>query len=335
MESEKLSFKGTDYLSITKNKAFRQLLNNGFKKLGSSFGGSRLSGNFAALYEEAENRLAKIAGAESAVSFSSGTLAGLALIKQLVNYDLVYSPDAHPAIQQDSKLQTNVSFDGWVDSLVKNQTKSDKRVTVLSNSLNALKCEEYHFSWLDEIAKCKKITVVIDDSHGFGLLGKKGAGIYSELPNSENIEKIVISSLGKAWGIPGGVVLGSKAIINKLKSSSLFGGGSPVIPAYFNAFLQAADIYEQNRKTLKRNIEYFTQQLEKPEMFRSFVGFPAFYTKHHEVYDYLKKENIEISSFNYPSPKDDKYTRVVLNAGSSLEEIKVLCNLLNRFYRHK
>jgi 7-keto-8-aminopelargonate synthetase-like enzyme len=329
VESERLSFKGTDYLNITRNKEFKYFLNEGFKKYGSSFGGSRLSGNFADLYEEAENRLAEISGAQASVSFSSGTLAGLALIKQLEKHELIYSPDAHPAIQPNHTQKTDKSYDEWVEFLLATYHKQGKHLVLLSNSLNALKCEKYQFSWINELAKHRKITIVIDDSHGFGILGKNGAGIYNELADSDHIEKIVISSLGKAWGIPGGVILGTDTLIEKLKKSALFGGGSPVIPAYFNAFLKAENIYTQNRKKLKDNIEYFKTKLDKPEMFHSFEGFPAFYTKHHEIYDLLNKKNIEISSFNYPSPEDERYTRIVLNSGHNHIEIDKLCNLLN------
>jgi len=330
VELERLSFKGTDYLNITRNKEFRHFLADGFKKYGSSFGGSRLSGNYTDLYKEAENHLAKIAGAKAAVSFSSGTLAGLALIKQLEEHELIYSPDAHPAIQPNHTQKLDKSYDKWVEFLLGSYNNPGKSLVILSNSLNALKCEKYQFSWINELAKNRKITMVIDDSHGFGILGKNGAGIYGELADNEQVERVVISSLGKAWGIPGGVVLGNNKLIEKLKSSSLFGGGSPVIPAYFNAFLKAENIYVQNRKKLKDNIKYFKTKLDKPEMFHSFEGFPAFYTKHHEIYDLLNREDIEISSFNYPSPKDERYTRIVLNSGHSHKEIDRLCNLLNK-----
>ncbi|MCF6240032.1 MAG: aminotransferase class I/II-fold pyridoxal phosphate-dependent enzyme [Bacteroidales bacterium] len=322
-----LVFKGTDYLGMTKNREFREYLHEGFLKYGSSFGGSRLSGSFADLYHEAENRLSKISGTEAALTFSSGTLAGLAAINILdKNQECIYAPDVHPALAPPAHLKT-ISFDLWKSNLIK-KVKSDKKpLVILSNSLNPLKLEKYDFSWLHELAEEVAITLIIDDSHGYGVLGKDGSGIYNQLPNADNIEKIVVSSLGKAWAVPGGVVLSSKKIIDKLRTSSLFGGASPVIPAYLYAFLNAQALYAQNRKRLKNNIHLFLENLSA--QLNYIPGFPVFSTLNHSFYDLLLKQGIEISAFNYPSPDSDRYTRIVLTSSHTEKEILKLCKAIN------
>ncbi len=317
-----LVFKGTDYLGITKNQEYRAYLIEGLSKYGSSFGGSRLSGSFADLYHAAENRLAEISGSEAALTFSSGTLSGLAIIEILdKNKQFIYAPDTHPALSVPENNYQNLSFAYWKNILLEKYAKTDKPIVILSNSLNPLNVEKYEFSWVKELAVNKKIILIIDDSHGFGILGKEGGGVFSQLPDNDNIEKIVISSLGKAWGLPGGVVLASKKIIYKLRTSSLFGGASPIIPAYLSAFLKSTQIYTHNRKRLKNNIHFFIKHLSDKNQFKFFADFPVFSTQNHALYDLLLSHNIEISAFNYPSPDAERYTRIVLSALHSEKDI--------------
>lgn len=327
-EDKKLIFKGTDYLGITQNIEFREYIIEGFSKYGSSFGGSRLSGTFADLYTTAENRLSEIAKAKAALTFSSGTLSGMAVLNVLdKDKEFIYAPDVHPALSP-YRNSNNISFDLWKENLLKNIKKNNKALTILSNSLNPLSVENFNFEWIQEIAHKRPVTLIIDDSHGFGILGKEGTGIYNELPDNENIERVVISSLGKAWGLPGGVVLASKKIINKLQASSLFGGASPIIPAYLYAFLQSEHIYTNKREELKNNINLFLNNINDKNQYKYFQDFPVFSSKNHELYDILLNQNIEISSFNYPSPDAERYTRVVLSALHSEKDIIELCRAI-------
>ena len=321
LKTKTIGFKGTDYLGIATNKEFREYLFEGFLKYGSNFGGSRLSGTYAELFEEAENRLAQIAGMQASLSFSSGTLAGLALINSLdKNTELIYAPGTHPALAPRNNNQVK-NFKQWMNQILQTFSEKGNEIILLSNSLSPLDVEKYDFSPLTSIADKRKITLIIDDSHGFGVIGKNGCGIAGELPEHPNIEKIIISSLGKAWALPGGVVLASKNRINQLKKSGLFGGASPINPAYLHAFLKAGKIYTHSRKHLINNINLFKKNIPEKCNFKYFDDFPVFYTKKHELFEILQKDNIEISSFNYPTPDDDKYTRIVITASHSQNDI--------------
>ncbi len=327
-ESEKILFKGTDYLGITQNEEFRNYLTEGLSKYGSSFGGSRLSGSFADLFSAVENRFTEISKAEAALTFSSGTLSGMAVLNILdKDKEFFHAPDVHPALAPP-KHSKNISFDLWKTKLIKKAEKEKKALIILSNSVNPLLVKKYNFDWIKQLAEQTSVSLIIDDSHGFGILGKDGGGIFSELPEDENIERIVISSLGKAWGLPGGIVLASEKIINKLQTSSLFGGASPIIPAYLYAFLKSEHIYTQSRKLLKNNIDIFLSNINDKTQFSYFSGFPVFSTQNHSLYDLLLSQDIEISAFNYPSPDADRYTRIVLTATHSQKDILKLCKAI-------
>jgi 7-keto-8-aminopelargonate synthetase-like enzyme len=199
-------------------------------------------------------------------------------------------------------------FDGdftpWVSRLLSDiTTLPETDLILVTNSLDPLLAQQYDFSWITQLPGNKNITLIVDDSHGFGVTGTAGAGIFSELTKYTQVRLIVLSSLGKAFGIPGGVILADSSTISTFKATPFFGGSSPVIPAYLYAFLQSKEVYRQEREKLFGNIEAFTSQVAALHLFEYFPHYPVFYTRQHLLCSYLKEKGILISSFPYPSPK--------------------------------
>ena len=145
------------------------------------------------------------------------------------------------------------------------------------------------------------------------------------------VRLVVVSSLGKAFGIPAGVVLGDTELMAELRSTPFFGGASPAVPAYLYAFLHSQAIYKEARQRLFRNITYFGQRLVRPELFRSFKHFPVFSTAQHALCPYLQEQHVLISSFRYPTPADEPVTRIVLNSLHTPEDLRRLADLVNSF----
>jgi 8-amino-7-oxononanoate synthase len=179
----------------------------------------------------------------------------------------------------------------------------------------------------------KQITLIVDDSHGFGVTGDSGAGIFGQLKArlQPNVQLVVASSMGKALGIPAGVVLGDKELIDKLRNSYYFGGASPAIPAYLYAFLQCESVFKEAREKLFSNIAYFLQHLERPAQFSYFDRYPVFGVPNHRLAAYLQEHGVIISSFRYPTPADDPITRIVLSSAHRVEDIQRLSELINQF----
>ncbi|NJK82564.1 MAG: aminotransferase class I/II-fold pyridoxal phosphate-dependent enzyme [Saprospiraceae bacterium] len=130
---------------------------------------------------------------------------------------------------------------------------------------------------------------------------------------------LVVASLGKALGIPGGVILGSAQHLNQIKHNAFFGGASPASPAYLYAFLQSQALYATQRAHLLNLIDWF--QTNCPH-FRTLPHYPVFNTPHHVLLAYLQEREILLSSFPYPTPASERITRVVLNAAHRLEDVK-------------
>jgi 7-keto-8-aminopelargonate synthetase-like enzyme len=332
---EYLYFSGTSYLGMSRNEAFQKNLIEGMRLYGSNYSSSRISNLKLQIFEEAEAYLAQFTGAEAALTMSSGFLTGQMVVRLLENKGrFLYAPRAHPALWRTQTDFYDGSFNTWVASLSETiGTSPENDFILITNSLDPLLAQPYDFSWVSSLPLHKQITLVVDDSHGFGVIEKEGAGIFSQLQQYTNIHLIVLSSLGKAFGIPGGVILADKQTIDQFKANPFFGGSSPVIPAYLYAFLHSKAIYQQELKKLLHNIQLFSSQLTTLPIFDYFSNYPVFYTQRHQLCAYLKNKGVLISSFPYPSPQDELITRVIISSLHTEEDIHKLAKLIEEFIR--
>ncbi|MDJ1500959.1 aminotransferase class I/II-fold pyridoxal phosphate-dependent enzyme [Xanthocytophaga agilis] len=328
---EFLYFSGTSYLGISRNPNFQGYLQEGITQYGTNYSSSRISNIQLDIFEETEQYLATYVKTEAALTFSSGFLAGQAIVRMLqTEGELFYAPRTHPALwTSNSDPSFLSSYQEWIEHICNTTEESTSSPLVfLTNSLDPLYGESYDFSWLQHLSTHKRFILVVDDSHGIGVIGNDGNGIAEQIPSLPHVEVIIVGSIGKALGIPGGVVAGNTQRIAQLKKSPFFTAGSPIPPAYLYAFLQAKGLYQDLRKKLFENIELFQQETLSLQLFQSFPNYPVFYTQHNTLYDSLYQHQILISSFPYPSPYHPYITRIILNASHTQEDIYQLINSL-------
>lgn len=334
---EYLFFSGTSYLGVSCNQQFRQHLLEGFSRYGTNYSSSRNSNLKLQVFEEAEAYLAAYTGADAALTMSSGYLAGQALVLTLQDTGhFMYAPDTHPALWRSMAdvPGSGLSYEDWVERVcVEVPALPDKHIVIVCNSLDPLKAQDHPFNWINSLPAEKQITLIIDDSHGLGVTGIDGAGIFSQLAHVKHMSHfrlLIVGSLGKAFGIPAGVILGDHKTIEQLQKSPYFGGASPAIPAYLYAFLQSGSLFKEAREKLYANIAHFLKQLDHTDQFSYFNRYPVFFTRQKELYPYLLSHDILISSFRYPTPADEPVTRVVLNSLHTPEDLNRLTDIINK-----
>jgi 8-amino-7-oxononanoate synthase len=331
---EYLYFSGTSYLGMGRNKQFLDLASEGLACYGTNYSSSRHSNLQLRVFEEAEAYLAAYTGAEAALTMSSGFLAGQALVHALAGTGkLLYAPGTHPALwHQEEQVPNDLDHGLWVAKLLEQAPHlPGEHLIICCNSLDPLKARQFDFGWLAGLPPDKRITLVVDDSHGFGVMGPDGTGIYSQLPRLANMRVVVVASLGKGLGIPAGFILGDKEIVAQVQASAYFGGASPAIPAFLYAFLQAADLFRQARQTLFANIRAFQQHLVQPTQFQFINDYPVFYTAQESLALFLFNRQALISSFRYPTPANDFVTRIVLSSLHTEQDLHHLATLINQF----
>lgn len=343
MDQQKyLYFSGTSYLGIGRQPAFQTMLLEGFEKYGTIYSASRHNNVQLAIYDEAEDYFAYVNQAEGAVTVSSGLLAGQLVMSMLEGSKVIYAPGVHPALWEHAAIHYD-----FLDSVDFSNSIADRvaeipgKVMICANTIDPLTCQPISFDWVEELPDNQDITLVFDDSHAFGIKSYEqaftgsfhGKGSYSFLRSlvPAHIKLIVISSMAKASGIPGGIIFSDNTTIRAIKSMPLFSGATPIVPAYLYAFLHTKSMYDQAHQWLMRNIGFFMEYNSGIlNQFRYISYYPVFYTTRNELYPKLMDEKILISSFAYPDPEAPPITRIVISALHTEEDIKALNESLKR-----
>ena len=336
-----LFFSGTAYLGIQQHPQMQALLAEGVARYGLHFGSSRNGNLQLGIYEELEEKLSAWAGAATALTTSSGMVAGQVVVDWLArklspDTIVIQAPGTHPALWHPLIKPQIVPLSGENLSAIL-QPRNPQPVLILTNSVDALRGEYYDFSWL---LTCKRnsidITLVVDDSHGFGVLNN-GRSIYAELAEYFAANGllggrlIVTGSLAKAMGLPGGVIFGDGDLAAELRHTAYFGSCSPMPPAYAYAYTRADALYAQGYNQLMRNVVLAEKLLMPTGLFSHDAGYPVFYTDHDDLYPYLLENGIFVYSFAYPTPADKANTRIVISAFHEPQDIENLAVAVRRF----
>jgi len=328
-----LFFGGTAYLGMPHNQAFKELVFGGIEIYGLNHGASRNNNITLDIFSIAENEAARRFGAEDSIFLSSGYLAAQLIVQQFYEtHLLIYAPDTHPALWIGRPQAPRIKFDVWAEKTINQINESDQPVMIISNSLNNLIPEIYSFDWLKQIDPQKELVLLIDDSHGVGITGESGKGIYSSLPQLPNIQIFVIASMAKALGFDAGLILGSNAGITNLRNSPVYVGSSPPSPGMLYAFVHAELIYKQQLENLHRNLILFTDLLASTKQLFFINDFPVFLLQDDQIAVDLLKNGINISSFPYPDPRGKSIHRIVLNSSHKKEELEILAKAINKIY---
>jgi 8-amino-7-oxononanoate synthase len=322
-ERQYLYFGGTAYLGIPQHASFLAFYLEGITKFWLNNGTSRNNNIQLGLYDDAERYAAAQFGAAAALITSSGYLAAQLTVKFFSRTEgLLYAPQTHPALWAGQKLITEGNFSEWARKSVEKINTSDQKDWVLiSNSLNNLFPERYDFSFIKEILPGRSVILIVDDSHGIGILDG-GKGIFNQIPKTAEVEVIVVASMAKALGLDAGIILGSEKIIRQLKTSNEFLGASPPAAAGLFAFMQAGEIYQQELEKLLELSVRFASQITSDWQY--VPGFPVFYHPDGKTFERLLAHNILISSFPYPDPQSEPVNRVVLSSWHTKENINQL-----------
>ncbi len=325
---EYLYFGGTSYLGLATNTAFQEIVCNNIKQWGTSYGSSQSANIKLAVYEEGEKYLAKHIKSEAAITVSSGMLAGKLVMDELQRQtdSFYYFPNHHTAIS------TPNSQPFFVDATINPKLIDDKpeNITIVTDAVPSGQVEPINLNALLLIPNHKNITLVIDESHSLGILGKNGCGIFSSIKLPSVKRTIVVSSLGKAFGLSGGVIASDVKFVNTIRNTDVFVSSAGMNPAFVQTIIDAKDIYLQQHQKLLKNLLFLSEILLKSDRIFFNPNYPACYPTNNSIGDILFENNIIITKFNYPT-ENKELNRIVITANHTFEDLQLLATLLNQY----
>lgn len=323
-----LYFGGTAYLGLPTNKKFQKLLIKNILQWGTSYGSSRSANIKLTAYENGEKFLASIIKSESTTTVSSGMLAGKIVIDVLQSQtdQFFHYPNIHNAIKSQNSIPFFIQNE--INPRLLDNTK--ERITILTDSVPSFSTERVNLSFLELIPANKEITLVIDESHSLGILGTNGSGIFSTIGYSNIKRKIMLSSLGKAFGLTGGVIASDSEFIHQIKTNDSFISSAGMNPAFVQTICDAEKLYLKQHQKLKDNLAYLKNNLKDNKAFNFNSDYPLIYLENDDINPILEKNKIIVANFKYTTGNKD-LNRFVITANHKNKDLDKIILILNQY----
>jgi 7-keto-8-aminopelargonate synthetase-like enzyme len=322
-----LYFGGTAYLGLPTHLEFQNILIKNILKWGTAYGSSRNANVKLSIYDDCENYLANFINSEASVTISSGMLAGKLVIEklELENDFFFHFPNIHNAIFSKNSLPFFI--DNKINPILLDSKK--EKIVILSDGIPSFAVVPNDFSDLEKISNSKEVTLVIDESHSFGIYGKEGSGIFSSLNHPNIKRKIMVSSLGKAIGLTGGIIASDLDFINEIKNQSSFFSGAGMNAAFVQTIFDSKIIIQDQILKLRTNLKFLNLNINKKENFIFNEFYPLIYPKLENINKILEDEKIIITNFKYSEETQD-LNRIVVTANHTNEDLEKLVKVLNK-----
>ncbi len=261
-----LSFCSNDYLGLANHPQLIAALQQGAQQHGVGAGAAHLVSGHNATHHQLENELAAFVSKPAALLFSTGYMANLGVVQALVgNGDTVFADKFNHASLNDAMQLSRATVKRYrhndMTQLAQllEQAKSGRKLVItdavfsmdgdLAPLLELLVLCEQHDAWL-----------LIDDAHGFGVLGEQGRGSLAHFGIASK-RVISMATLGKAAGVFGAFVAAEQVVIDMLINharSYVYTTATP--PALASALLESLQLIA-NGDELRGHLQRLIAQL--------------------------------------------------------------------------
>ena len=217
-----LGFAGNDYLGLAAHPALREALLDAARRWGVGATAAHLLGGHRAPHAELEAVLADWTGREAALLFATGYMANIGVLDALLSRGDICVQDRlnHASLLDGARL---------CGAVLRRYPHADAdaaaRQLTLRPGAAALLASDGVFSMDGDVAPLRALaaqartaqaTLLIDDAHGLGVSGPRGAGSVAAAGLDARDVPVLIGTLGKALGTQGAFVVGSRALIEAL-----------------------------------------------------------------------------------------------------------------------
>jgi 8-amino-7-oxononanoate synthase len=213
-----LDLASNDYLGLAQHPAVIDGGVEAMRTWGAGSTGSRLVTGNTELHEAFETELAGFVGAESALVFSSGYTANLGAVVALSGAGSLLVSDAltHASLVDACRLSRAsvvVTPHRDVDAVeAALSARIQERAVVITDSVFSADGVMAPLSALHAVCRRHGALLIVDEAHGLGVRGDGGRGLVHEVGLAGAPDVVVTTTLSKALGSQGGVVLGPAAV---------------------------------------------------------------------------------------------------------------------------
>jgi 8-amino-7-oxononanoate synthase len=269
---EMVMLSSNDYLGLSFHPKVIEAAGAGAKKWGSSTTGARISNGSRGFHVELEEKLAAFLGREACHVSVAGYISCCSAVASFAQKGdtIIADKNIHSCLWDGVRLSMAA-----VERFSHNNPEDLRQVLkALPHSVTKMLVVEGVYSMEGHICRLPEIAqlgeeagcfTVLDDAHGFGVLGRQGRGTIDHFKLNDKVD-IVCGSMSKALASTGGFIAGSKDLIEYLRTNSkqtLFSAAiSPSMAATASTALDLMQSEPQHLERLWKNTKRYREMLK-------------------------------------------------------------------------
>ena len=246
-----LMFGSNSYLGLTNHPKIKEAAKKAIDKYGTGCAGSRFLNGTLDIHIELEERLARLMNKDAAICYSTGFQVNLGVVSALTgrsDYLLLDELD-HASIIEGSRLSFSKILKFQHNNMKALESKlkicdPHKIKLIVVDGIFSMEGDIVNLPEIVRLAEKYNASIMVDDAHSIGVLGKNGAGTASHFGLTDKVD-LTMGTFSKSLASLGGFIAADKEVINYLKhtSRSLIFSAS-MTPSSAAAVLAALDIME-------------------------------------------------------------------------------------------
>ena len=352
-----LKMNSNNYLGMSLRREVIEAEERTTSEFGAGPGAVRFISGSYRQHVELEEKLAAFHGRESAMIFSSAYATTLGVLVPLSNADTVLISDElnHNCIinamrlarPQDKQVYRHLDYADLESKLAASAGKA-RRAVVVTDGIFSMRGDHAELPKILEIAERwdkqfpENVVVVVDDSHGVGAFGDTGRGT-EEFTGSRPVD-ILIGTLGKALGVNGGYVTGSRQLTDYLRETApLYIYSNPITQGEAAAAAKALEILDSERgRELLAHLRQMTKRFKDGIVALGYETLPGEHPvvplmvrdtpKTNDLVKHLRRNGILATGLKFPVvPRGDEEIRFQISADHTPEDVDVTLRALESF----
>jgi glycine C-acetyltransferase len=305
-----------------------------------------------------EKRLAQFHGRDASMIFSSAYAAIISTITALTTDATAIISDElnHNSIINAVRLSRPASKGVYkhnsVPGLEEELTRAAgaKRAVVITDGIFSMRGD--HAPLAEILEMCRKyddrfeenVVLIVDDSHGVGAFGRTGRGTEEYVGLPQGSIDVLVGTLGKAFGVNGGYVTSSNAVINFLRETSpMYIYSNPITVGEAAAALRAVDLLDSDEgRALLERLRSLTKRFEAGLVRLGFEIIPGEHpvvplmvrdtARTRALVKHLRASGVLATGLAYPVvPRGDEEIRFQVNADHTEGDIDYVLDALSGF----
>lgn len=221
-----LMFGSNSYLGLTNHPLIKEAAKKAIDKYGTGCAGSRFLNGTLDIHLELEEKLAQLVGKEQALCYSTGFQVNLGVVSVLTgrNDFVILDELDHASLIEGSRLSFSKVLKfahNDMDSLEKKLQccNSDSIKLIVVDGIFSMEGDIVKLPEIVKLAEKYNATIMVDDAHSIGVIGKNGSGTASHFGLTDNVD-LIMGTFSKSFASLGGFIAADKEIINYIKHNS-------------------------------------------------------------------------------------------------------------------